>query len=176
MFKKSLKLLLSFFLVGVFSLAVVLGVKAADTDEVSATVTVQSISLTVSDGDVTYGALAASSTRDTTDDEADESQTVTNTGNVTEDFDIKGENVTVGCTWTLASTEGDEQYFHKFCNNGTCDALPSWTALTADYATLAEDKAVSGTQEFDLQIGVPSTTTCTDEATVTVTVLATASS
>lgn len=175
MSKKSLKLLLlSFVLISIFSLVVVLGVKADDEGTVTATVTVQNISVTVSDGSVAYGSLAASGTKDTTSTGTNESQTATNNGNVTEDLNIKGANVAVGCSWTLAGSQGSETYFHKFCNNGNCDSSPTWTALTTDYTDLAEDKTVSGTQEFDLQIGVPSSTACTSEATVTVTVQAVA--
>jgi len=151
-------------------------VQAADTGTVTATVTVQNVALTVSDGSIAYGTLVAGGTKDTTASGVNDSQTVTNTGNVAEDFNIKGANVSTGCTWTLAATQGSEQYFHKFCNNGNCDSSPTWTALTTNYATLATNKSPSGTQEFDLQIGVPSSTSCTNQATVEVTVQAVAHS
>lgn len=161
--------------IGILSLIgmMVIGLaQAGDTATVSATVTVQNISVTVADGLVAYGTLAVSGTKDTTSSGVNNSQTATNNGNLTETFNIKGANST-GCVWTLASSQGSEQYFHKFCNNGTCDSSPVWTALTGSYQTLATGKAVSGTQEFDLQIGVPSSTSCYTEATISVTVQAT---
>jgi hypothetical protein len=151
-------------------------VQAADTGTVTATVKVQNIAISVADGSIAYGTLVAGGTKDTTASGVDDSQTATNTGNVAEDFNIKGANVSNGCTWTLAATQGSEQYFHKFCNNGNCDSSPTWTALTTNYATLATNKSPNGTQEFDLQIGVPSSTSCTSEATVEVTVQAVAHS
>ncbi len=148
------------------------GVLAAETGDVSATVTVQNVAITVSDGSIAYGTLAASGTQDTVT--LTDTQTATNAGNVQEDFNIKGFDST-GCVWTLAETQDSEQYFHKFCNDtdNDCAAPPTdYTALTTDYATLGSDVATSGTVDFQLQIGVPSSTTCDDEATVTVTVQA----
>lgn len=146
-------------------------VLAADTADINATVTVQNIAVTVSDGNIAYGVLQAGGTKDTTISGVDDSQTATNTGNVTENFNIKGYNVSTGCSWTLAATQGSEQYFHKFCTTN-CDTSPTWTSLTTNYQTLATGVAVNDTTTFDLQIGVPSSTTCTSQATVTVTVQA----
>jgi hypothetical protein len=174
MSKRILTTLLAFLAIGVSIFWS--GVLAAETADVSATVTVQNISVTVTDGEVAYGTIATSGTKATTSSGVDDSQTVTNNGNVTEDFNITGFDVSTGCTWTLAATQGTDQYFHKFCNNGTCDSSPTWTALTTSYQQLADDVVASGTQEFDLQIGVPSSTSCYDEATVTVTVQATTAS
>jgi hypothetical protein len=151
------------------------GILAADTGDVSATVTVQNVAITVTDGTVEYGTLAASGTKDTVT--LTDTQTANNTGNVQEDFNIKGYNVSSGCSWTLSSSTGSEQYFHKFCNDtdNDCATPPtSYSALTTDYATLGSDVTASGTVDFQLQIGVPSSTSCTDEATVTVTVQAVA--
>jgi len=176
-FKRRILILLALAAMG----AVVLGpaVLAADTGNVTATVTVQNVALTVSDGDISYGTLAAGGTYSTISTEADEMQTATNTGNVTEDFNITGDDVSTGCSWTLAATQGSEQYFHKFCNDtdNDCDTPPTnYTALTTGYQALGTGVATSGTVDFQLQIGVPSSTSCTDEATVTVTVQAVAAS
>lgn len=151
------------------------GIFAAETANVTATVTVQNVAITVEDGNIAYGILVAGGTKDTTTHGVDDSQTATNTGNVTEDFSIRGFDVSTGCSWTLANTQGTETYFHKFCT-ANCDSSPTWTALTTSYQTLASGVAVGGTQVFDLQIGVPTSTTCTVQATVTVTVLAAATS
>jgi len=158
-------------ILGMIGIVIGTGVFAAETAQVSATVKVQSISVSVSPGTVDYGTLTANSIEDTTSNGVNTSQTATNDGNVTEDFNIKGEDVSAGCSWTLAETQGDEQYFHNFCTSD-CDSNPNWTALTTSYQTLATGVSESGSQEFDLQIGVPSSTSCTAQATATVTVQA----
>lgn len=145
-------------------------VSAASTDSVSATVTVQNISVSVSDGSVAYGTLSTSSTEDTTTNGINDSQTATNDGNITVDLDISGADT---ASWTLAATAGTDQYIHSFCT-ATCDTTPSWTALTTSYQSLATSVAASGTQEFDLQISTPTTSTSFTQQTATVTVLASA--
>lgn len=155
----------------IFGLSIGANSKAADTGQVSATVTAQNITVSVTDGSVSYGTLALSGTKDTTSSGVNDSQTATNDGNVAEDFNIKG---AVTTAWTLAATQGTNQYFHKFCNNGTCDASPTWTALTTNYQTLGTNITSSGTKEFDLQIGVPSSTATFTQQSADVTVQAVA--
>lgn len=167
-----------------FALMILLGgnfwfeVMAADTGDVTATVTVQNVAITVSDGAIAYGTLAAGGTRSTLPSEANDMQVATNTGNVQEDFNIKGYNVSSGCSWTLGATQDSEQYFHKFCNDtaNDCSTPPTnYNALTTNYQTLSSAVPTSGARDFQLQIGVPSSTSCTSEATITVTVQAVAS-
>jgi len=139
--------------------------KAVDEKSVTATVTVQQIAISIAPGTVGYGTLALSGTKDTTSGGTNETQTVTNNGNVNVDLDIKGTTATSQCTWTLAATQGDNQYFHKYCNTGSgtpdvCDTGPTWTALTTTYAQFDTAVIPTGTSKFDLQVGVPSTTTC----------------
>ena len=169
---KSVKSFLSFLSL----VALLLGVlaptlMAATSDSVSATVTAANISVTVTDGTVAYGSLATSATADTASGDLDDSQTATNDGNVTQDFDIAGQNST---DWTLAASAGSDQYTHKFCKTD-CDGSPTWVALTTSYQELATSVAADGTQVFDLQIGTPSTNTSSDAQSVDVTVLASAS-
>lgn len=145
---------------------------AATTATVGATVTVQNISVSVSDGTVAYGTLglnATASTRSPVD-----LQTATNDGNITEKFNIKGMDATGSSqTWTLAATAGSAQYIHGFCV-ATCTTPPTnYTALTTSYATLAASVAVSGTQTFDLYINTPTATTDYTQHTADVTVQAT---
>ena len=152
------------------------GVRAADTDTVEATVKVQHISINISsDGSIDYGALAVgtSATTATGDgDNIDDTQTATNDGNVTEDFDIKGQDT---ASWALDTTTGADQYVHEFCTSN-CDSSPTWTPLTTSYDTLATGIGASNTQDFDLRIQVPTSTTDYNAQSVDVTVLATASS
>jgi len=145
--------------------------RAATTGVVTATVTVQNVSVTVSDGTIAYGTVSTSATEDTTTGGKDDSQTATNNGNVSEDLNILGQDSTA---WTLGATAGSETYTHKFCIT-TCDSSPTWTALTTSYQTLTTAVAASGTQAFDLQIGAPTATTTYTEQSVDVTVQAVAS-
>lgn len=143
---------------------------AADEATVTATVTVQNVSVTVSDGTVTYGTLGTSSSANTTSSGTNDSQTATNNGNVTSNLNIKGQNTTA---WTLAGSIGADQYKHDFCIT-TCDSSPTWTALTTNYQTLASGVATSGTQVFDLRLNTPSSSTSFTQQSANVTVQAVA--
>jgi len=150
-------------------------VKAASTDTVAATVTAQIFSVSVTDGTVAFLTVAQNSTQDTTTSGVNDSQTATNDGSVTAKFNIKAANSTGGAGWTLAGTAVSETYTMKSCT-ATCDSTPTWTSVGIDpsYATLAASVAESGTQEFDLQVGTPTSTTETTEQSITVTVQAVA--
>lgn len=144
----------------------ILPVKAAQTASVTATVTVQNISVSVSDGIVSYGTLALNATTDTNPADL---QTATNDGNVTVDFNIKGAD---SAAWTLASTNGANQYVHSFCT-AVCGTAPAnYTPLTTNYQTLASGKAPAGTQTFDLYLLTPTTTSSYVQQSVDVTVQA----
>lgn len=139
---------------------------------VAATVTVQNISVSVSDGTVTYGTLGQNVTADT---EPADGQTATNDGNITEDFNIKGQN---SANWTLAGTAGSDQYIHRFCNDTASDCTTpptNYTALTTSYQTLAASVATSGTRLFQLQINTPNPSTVFTQQSVDVIVQAVAS-
>ena len=149
-----------------------LPVKANSTAVVTAPVTIQNVSVSVSDGSVSYGTLGTSSSKDTTSSGLNDSQTATNNGNVSQDLNIRGENTT---DWTLSTTVGADQYKHDFCVT-TCDTSPTWTALTTNSQTLSSGVAASGTQVFDLRLNTPSSSTSFDQQSANVTILATASS
>ncbi len=140
---------------------------AASEGTVAATVTVQNISVSVTDGTVAYGTLGTSASADT--NPAD-TQTATNNGNITENFNIRGQN---SANWTLGATAGADTYVHKFCKL-TCGTPPTnYTALTTSNQTLATSVATSGTQTFDLEISTPTTSTNYTQQSVDVTVQAT---
>jgi hypothetical protein len=146
---------------------------AADTEVITATVTFQQISLGVSDGSVAYGVLAASETANTVT--LSDSQTITNTGNVNEDFDIKGIETTTGgtCThWTLlgSGAPAENQYGHEWSINGGS----AWDRFAGTYEEFSNDVAASGTSTLDLQITMPSASDCMAAQNVDVTVQASA--
>jgi hypothetical protein len=141
--------------------------QATDTATITATVTVQNISLSVSDGSITYGTIPANSSKSTCD--LNDTQTVTNNGNVAETFNIKGQN---SANWTLAATNGTDQYVHKFATS-SCP-WTSGTALTTSYQTMQTNVAVNGTVTLNLQITTPNPSTVFTEQSVDVTVQAVA--
>jgi hypothetical protein len=147
------------------------GAVSATTGTVTATVTAQNISLTVTDGSVAYGTLAASASADTCTSHLSDLQTVTNNGNVAEDFNIKGINTT---DWTLAGTAGSNAYVHKFANATCTTSFPAGTALTTTDQTLATNIAAAGTSPLNLQITTPSSSTVftVQNPNVTVTAIA----
>jgi hypothetical protein len=134
------------------------------------------ISITVSDASVAYGVLDVNTSKETTSGELNDTQVATNNGSVAEDFNIKGQD---SADWTLAGSAGNEQYVHSFCTAGggspdPCDAVPTWTASTTSYQTLASNIATSGTKRFDLKVTMPTATTATADQTVSVIVQAVA--
>jgi len=155
-------------ILGLVGMAVGITVQGADEASVAATVTVQSISVSVSDGDVAYGILAAGGSKDTLSPV--DLQTATNNGNVTETFNIYG-TVSSPAGWTLGSAaSGASVYYHGFSK----DSGSSWTALTTNPQELATGVvAGTGTQTFDLKITTPPSASDFTQQSVNVTVQAT---
>jgi len=119
---------------------------------VTATVTARKIALTVLDGSITYGSLDLGTSTSTLAAGKDDMQTVTNTGSVAEDFNVKG---TSTADWILDSATGTiEHYVHEFSTT----TGSTWTALTLNYASAATDITSNATTSLDLQITVPSDT------------------
>jgi len=134
------------------------------------------ISVSISDGSIDYGIMPVNTSQTTLPGELNDTQTATNNGNVTENFNIKGYDATGGgCTWTLASSNGSDQYVHQFCNDTDldCSSPPTnYTALTTTYQTLDTGIEVSGTVDFQLRITVPTESSCFGEQLVNVTIQA----
>ena len=145
----------------------VVGVVAqAQEAAVTATVTVQNVTISVDDGVVEYGTLASNTSKDTLT--LTDTQTVTNNGNVNVDLDIRGQDSN---NWTLAGTTGTDQYIHKFSTN----SFSTSSALTTSNQPLTTGIVPTGTQDFDLQITTPNPSTVFDSQSVNITVVATAS-
>ena len=142
--------------------------RAANTATVSATVTVSNVSVTVSSGTVTWGTLAANTASST---HPAYTQTVTNAGNVAEDFTIKGQN---SANWTLAATNGSNQYVESFCTSSCTSAPTGFTALTTSNQSLATNVAATGTASLDLYILTPNPSTVFTSQSVDVTITAAA--
>lgn len=159
-------LIASVLILGLVGLGVGVVVQAADTASVAATVTVQNISVSVADGTVDYGIIAAGASKDTVT--PSDLQTATNNGNVTETLNIRGTN---SAAWILAATaSGATNYKHEFSKDRFATA---GTALTLGNQTLASGVASLGSQTFDLKVTTPPSASDFTQQTVNVTVQAT---
>lgn len=167
------KLIASFTALSLLALVAVPAMSATTAD-VTATVTVEVIAVSVSPGSVAYGNLALSEVEDTTTSGLGLVQTVTNDGNDNVDLGIKSSDAAGTTPWNLAASQASDAFTHRFStDNGT-----GWTAFNVDntsYSSLAASVASLGEQDFDLEIGMPTASSDLDEHTITVTVQATAS-
>ena len=156
-------------ILGMVGMVAGLTVRAA-TSAVSCTVSAKSISLAVVDGGVTYGSVAEGGTASTTPSGLNDTQVVTNDGNVAEQINIKTSTAVGGTAWTVGSTASTDVFVHSF----TTTTAYVWQILgVADtYETASSSVAVSGTLNIDLKIDVPTSSTDTTEKTITVTVQA----
>ena len=163
-------------ILGMIGMVLGMTAKAAEEATVAATVMVRLLSVSVTDGQVAYGTMEQNATKSTIPVTGlNDQQTVTNIGNYTEAFNIKGHN---SANWTLGATAGSDVYVHLFCNgsgatSGPCVNPPTgYTALTADYATFATSTAVNGTATLNLQINTPNPSTVFTQQSVNVTLVA----
>ncbi len=100
-------------------------------------------------GTISYGILDQGATRDTTPSGMNTTIRARNDGGVTETLNIRGKN---SANWTLATTQGANQYFHKFSTDGGT----VWNTITSDtWTTMYTGVEASATRDFDLQIGMP---------------------
>jgi len=139
-------------------------------DTVTCTVSAFLVSVTVTDGSVAYGALEVGTSNNTI--ALGQTQTVTNTGTVDEDFSISSSNA-IGASqnWTLGASAGANVFTHS----ASIDSGSTWPitmTVAGAYYTLKNGVTNGGNQTFDLQIGMPTSTTDYLEHTITVTVLA----
>jgi len=155
---------------------------AADTGVVTATVTPQLISVSVSPGSVAYGTLALSVNDGSRTTKESGTITATNDGNVTEKFNIKGSDATGGSTpWTLSDTPADtgtvaaNQYVHDFSQTVPFDETTDKSLNSVTYKELAASVAVGANDTSELQMNMPtSSTDASAQKSTTVTVQATA--
>ncbi len=126
------------------------------------------ITVSVTDGFVNYGVVELGTSKDTTTTGLGDFQTATN-GNEIANFNIKSSDAVGGVAWTLAGTAAGNTFTHGF----SLDDGGAWTLLTTTYQTLATGVGAFGTKTFDLQIGMPTTSTDSVEKTIIVTVQAT---
>ena len=169
-------LIASIAIVGLVGLAVGTAAGAAD---VVATVTPQIVSVTIADGGVDFGIVAAGGSNDTIDGTASETQIITSASNVSTDVQIRSTDAT-GTTvdWNLEATIGLDQFIHSYDVDTAGAGSAVWTAFPADNSNSAvvATLPISGNSvTLDLKIDMPDTITDTTVHSIDVTVLATAS-
>lgn len=120
------------------------------------------ISIVVSDGSVNFGNVPLNSSKSTVD--ISKMQSVTNNGNVSVNVSIRGEDTV--CPWTLGSSVGPDAYVYEF------QAAGPWTQIQKTNSLLKENLGVSESQNFHLRFWTPTFTSCLDEQTVNVTLVA----
>lgn len=143
-------------------------VYAADEGTVTATVTAQNISVSVNDGSITYGTIALNGSQTTLAAGVDDMQFASNTGNITEDLNIRGADT---AAWTLTSADPTgEQYSHEFSTNRGVNFL----YLTTSNRALVDAITTAVSQQFDLRITMSNNTATFTQQSAGVTVQATA--
>jgi len=167
-------------------------VMAQTSGNVTCTVSGKLIALTVTDGTIAFGTLDLSSIKNSALYDATnnangmtsaQTQTITNTGNVAEDFNMKTTIATRGggTDWTLhATTPGDNVFTYAYLVSDTAyggtAAIGSFTKWTAADSYVADaggsNVAASGVKYLELEIGMPTLTDDYAEHTITVTVQA----
>ena len=125
-----------------------------ESKQVSATVKVQNVAVTVTDGSIDYGVLATGGTQ--TPIFLGDTQSGENTGNVTEDFNIMGSDT---ASWTLGTDgAGVEIYWHEYTVNAS-----TYTSIDqGTYKTMRNSVSSEGTIDdatFDFRITTPTSTT-----------------
>jgi hypothetical protein len=123
------------------------------------------ISITVGDGSIAFGAVPFGTSKSTID--ITDTQAVTNNGNVNINISVKGYDSS--CPWTLSDTTGTEQYKYEYSTNSG----GNWTSISKSYTTMLTGLAASNSQNFDLRVWAPTSTTCLTEQTTSLTLLAT---
>ena len=150
-----------------------------DSSKITISASTPSISITISDGTVEYGIVPKNTAKTTLSSDMPPSgdmQTVNYDTNVTVNINIKGNNASGGgCTWTLASSNGSDQYVHQFCNatDSSCSSPPTnYTSLTTNYQTLKSGVSGQGSVNFHLRLITPTESSCYGQQSVNVDVQA----
>ncbi len=122
---------------------------------INAVTSTEIVAVSVNTATINYGVVTSSSTS------SPQSVTVTNSGNVTESFEVSGDSAycedewgDVINTWTLAGTIGPDAYKHEW----SLTSVGGYSALTTSYAQFATGKAAGAAQALWLKLTAPSST------------------
>jgi hypothetical protein len=150
----------------------------AETDTVSATVTVGTVSVSLTPASFSYGNMVASESKESFDiiDISGVFNIEAEVGNIYTDLTIQGADTTTDGTtpWTLAATIGSDIYVHEYATatNGTTRPSGYAPLNNSSYLTLSPDVSPLGSIFFGLKITTPSSFSVQDQQTAAVTVMA----
>jgi hypothetical protein len=128
------------------------------------------ISISVSDGIISYGILAPGVSKSTY--ELSNTQTITNESNVPVDIEIAGQNTT---SWLL-NDPGANMYLHEFCKatDVSCSISTNYDYLYLNYYfDLYKNVLPTETRKLDLRITMPTSTSSYEPQHPNITLLAT---
>lgn len=143
---------------------------AATEETVAATVTPAYVAVTVTEGNLAYGILAALDTNKiptgpgTT---GDASFTINNTGSVPGSFSLVGGASTA---WAIAAAAASETYAHRYSITPLAGGTPGGTSLNTSTSISIGGGA---SQDIWLQLDMPTATTATEEQSLPITVTVT---
>ena len=159
------KLALIFATVAALGGFLVLPAMAGPDDTVNATVTAVVISVNVSPNSISYGSQPLGKTNAVP---SPMPLDVVNDGTVPVNFSIRGSD---SQAWTLASSQGGNQFVHKFSTSGPTG---TYTALTTSNQSLfGSSVAPAGVVNVDMRMDLPTSTASTAEQSTIITVVAT---
>lgn len=136
------------------------------------------ISISVSDGEVSFGTIEAFGSKTTYSSDmppTGDMQTVTNEGPNTVNINIKGKNAIGGCMWNLAGSNGYNQYKLQVCNatDNDCSTPPTnYNDLSTSYQRLFSGLGSGASKGFHLRLVMPTSTSCFDTQDVGVSIQA----
>jgi len=144
---------------------------AADTGNINASVSAKNSAISVSDGTVDYGALAWNGNANTVT--LGQTQVATNQGSAGT-FNVKSSQATGGTGWTMANSIGVlDEFVHQFSTT-TGATYVQFDTNPNTYKTATTTVVYNATQNIDLRIYVPSSTTDFTTKSITVVVQAVA--
>lgn len=138
---------------------------AADTGNITATVTATNLAVSVSDGSIAFGSVALN-TATTTAGNSD-TQTVTNDGS-TATLNVKSGNATGGTTWTLGTSPGSN-VFKLEVSTTTGSSYMTFQA-TDTYLTASTTFSSLSSGDLDFRFTTPSDSTDFVQKSLTITV------
>lgn len=148
-------------------------VSAAETADITVTVMVQYLSVTVSPNWAIGTVIAGATDKTWTPSTAAQGGyfTATNDGNVNEKFTIKAAN-SVG--WTVGATASTNIFAMGFGQTATLGTEPTYTYLTISAVDLVSSVAPNDTYKFDLQFKAPTSDSTHSQQSIATTITAVA--
>lgn len=188
--KKNRKILGVVLVLSLVALLLPAAIFADDEGAVTCTVSGQLIALTVEDNSIAFGTLDLSTIKNSAAYNVtnnlngltlEDTQIITNTGSIAEDFNMKTTNAIGSTNWTLDETPASEKFSYAYNVGGaiydgsTAITFTKWATADSYVADAGgDDVTASGVKYLELEIGMPTSTVDYAAHTITVTVQAVA--